>query len=474
MPIIVVGLAIAIGSPLRADAPSSKPLASELQEARRTGWQMARLILDRLEADDQKDFPGIQAWLKDLAKATKGIDHKAAPEKWPAIDIDALTIRNPAFWQAFYEIAPGDPGLTLLQAGLLLSAGEAVRASHLLVVGKQRPGVPKELQQGFDLLLAHCQKAGEKSNQLVAEGIKLHDKEDYAGALVKYKEAVALWPQNGFAHYEMGLTLYHQQLTAAGEKPPAPDAVLVNKGMKHSPAVRDAYAKARRHDPFQVKAYQGEDREVIRGFLALARKGLPAWQKLVKKADGQVEDEVLEQLAGACQEARNHELALLTRQILVARRGGYAPADHPFISTSLRELAPGKQTEEVLKRLAGGPLRLRQLVVPENKEQTGLDPLRGSWEVVKSEPKFEPKRLVFAGDRLTVVFNETKKGEVRIKVDSKARPAYIDIFGDKEKSLGIYEVSGDTLRICFSDSERPARFEARKGVFLITLKREKK
>jgi hypothetical protein len=57
---------------------------------------------------------------------------------------------------------------------------------------------------------------------------------------------------------------------------------------------------------------------------------------------------------------------LVTRQILVARRKSYAPADHPFISTSLRKLVPGKQTEEVLQRLSTGKLSVRQLVVPED------------------------------------------------------------------------------------------------------------
>jgi hypothetical protein len=92
---------------------------------------------------------------------------------------------------------------------------------------------------------------------------------------------------------------------------------------------------------------------------------MPAWEKLVKKQGQLVEDDVLQQLATACQEAEIHELALAIRQILVARRGRYAPEDHPFIATSLRKLAPGTQTEAVIKRLAGGTLKVRQLVAPE-------------------------------------------------------------------------------------------------------------
>jgi hypothetical protein len=169
-----------------------------------------------------------------------------------------------------------------------------------------------------------------------------------------------------WAHYETGLSLYDQQLIAAGEKPPAPETIIVNGGgPKHSPAVKAEYAKARKHDPFQLKAYQGDDREVINGFLALLRKGMPVWKKIARNDGGTVEDEELAQLASACQEANNHELAITARQILVARRGRYDAADHPFITTSLRKLAPGDQIEQVLARLSGTKLNLRELVAPE-------------------------------------------------------------------------------------------------------------
>ena len=364
MPSIVVVLSMALSVELRGDSPSPRNTTPELNKARRTGWQLALVVIRKLEAGDQKNPPGIQAWLKDLRKVAKSIDLEAGPDRWPAIDTDALLTRNPNFWQAYYEIAPGDPGLMLLEAGLLLSAGEAVRASHVIVVAGQRPGIPKELQQALKIILAHCQKVREKPNALVLEGIKLHDQGDYAGALKKYKDALALWPQNGFAHYEVGLTLHHQQLVAAGEEPPPLGSVTVNSGEKFPPEVDVAYAKARHHDPLQLKAYQGDNREAIRGLLALVKKGMPAWQELVKNRKTRVDDEVLEQLGGACQQANIHELALATRQILVARRGRYAPADHPFISTSLRKLAPGEQTEAVLQRLARGKLRLRLLVAP--------------------------------------------------------------------------------------------------------------
>ena len=334
-----------LGTPDRSNAADSPKASADLLEARRNGLEFARVIVQRLEADDQSKFPGIQAWLKDLRKATKDMDANTPVEKWPALDADALIARNPNFWQAYYEIAPGDPGLMMIHSGLLLSAGEATRALQIIVVALQRPEIPKEFRSALMGLLSTAMKAGEASNALVNEGIKLHDKGEYAGALRNYEDAIAAWPQNGFAHYEIGYTNYVQALVAAGEKPPVQGAVIVN-GKKDLPAkTRAAYAKARQHDPLQYMAYQGDERAVIDGFMALAAKGMPVWQKLAKDVEKKIDVKALQEFAEGCQEAGIHELGLAVRQIMVARRGRYAPSDHPYFTTSLQKLAPGEQTD---------------------------------------------------------------------------------------------------------------------------------
>jgi uncharacterized protein (TIGR03067 family) len=109
--------------------------------------------------------------------------------------------------------------------------------------------------------------------------------------------------------------------------------------------------------------------------------------------------------------------------------------------------------------------------------RTALDPLHGAWEVVDA-PKFGPIRLIFDGDRLTVVFTETHKVEHRIKIDPRTRPARIDaLHGDETVTApGIYEVRGDTLRICVAAwlAERPTEFAAKKGVILLNLTRQRR
>jgi hypothetical protein len=363
--VLGVSLAHADDPPKAANAP--------LNEARRAGWAMATMVLEKLESSDEKHFPGIVTWVADFRKATKGIDAKVAPDKWPAFDVDAQVTHNPKFWRAYFEVAPGDPGLMLLHAGLLLSAGECNRASYILQLAWQRPGVPKEVQDGFDQLLLHIRKAVEPSHTLVEAGIKLHDQGDYDAAIAKYKEALALWPQCGFAQYEMGLSMHHRQLKAAGLKP----ATIVNpkdERYKQSAEVKGAYAQARQHDPFQWNAWQGDDPEVIHGFMAFAKEGMRAWQPIATDRKKQVPDATMKSLADALQEAGVHELAVVARQIFVARRGRYDPKDHPFLTTSLRKLAPGEPVETTLKLLNGGELAVRQIVAtarPETPKTTG-------------------------------------------------------------------------------------------------------
>ncbi len=368
------GLTLAIALLILSDASlavAADPpkLSAEFLEARRAGLKLAQVIIERLEVDDQKKFPGIQAWLKDVRKATGGMNPEKPAEEWPAIDVNALMANNPNFWQAYYEIAPGDPGLMVIHAGLLMTGGEMTRASHILVIGLQRPGIPAPFRKAMLGLLAETMKAGKASNSLVEDGIKLHDKGEYAAALRKYDEALAACPQNGFAYYEIGYTIYVQSLVAAGEKPPAPGTVIVN-GKQELPAkTKAAYAKARHHEPLQYTAYQGDDKAVIDGIRALVARGLPVWQKLAKEPEKRVDDKTLQEFAEACQEAGIHELGLATRQVMVARRGRYAPSDHPYFTASLGKLAPGEQTDALLKRLATGVLNLRQLVVPEKEKR---------------------------------------------------------------------------------------------------------
>lgn len=90
-------------------------------------------------------------------------------------------------------------------------------------------------------------------------------------------------------------------------------------------------------------------------------------------------------------------------------------------------------------------------------------------------------KLVIEGEKYTVTVGKTTdKGTV--KRDTKTKPMSIDIAGtegpNKDKTiLGIYELSGDTLKVCYdlSGKARPTAFETKPNtqLFLVTYKREK-
>ena len=81
----------------------------------------------------------------------------------------------------YYEIAPGDPMLTTIHAGLLLSQGEAMRAAYIIELGKHRPGMPKEFVQAFRMLQNTAMAALKDSNAMTEQGTQMFDRGDYDG-----------------------------------------------------------------------------------------------------------------------------------------------------------------------------------------------------------------------------------------------------------------------------------------------------
>jgi uncharacterized protein (TIGR03067 family) len=119
-----------------------------------------------------------------------------------------------------------------------------------------------------------------------------------------------------------------------------------------------------------------------------------------------------------------------------------------------------------------------------------IERFEGTWKFVSLETEgrkldekvLEHPRLIIKGDRFTSKEGETTHHGV-FKVDPTKKPKTIDVtFTDgpeKGKTmLGIYELEGDTYKVCFSlgGKNRPTEFATKAGTNLVleTLKREKR
>jgi uncharacterized protein (TIGR03067 family) len=116
------------------------------------------------------------------------------------------------------------------------------------------------------------------------------------------------------------------------------------------------------------------------------------------------------------------------------------------------------------------------------------DVIQGTWTVVlkemggKKTPGADLKALkVTIKDGKLTVDDGKKKGTVAYKLDPSKKPKAIDLTRDDEKMAtpAIYELDGDTLKLCWSEKDpdhRPTEFASGdgSGQTVMVLKREKK
>ena len=119
-----------------------------------------------------------------------------------------------------------------------------------------------------------------------------------------------------------------------------------------------------------------------------------------------------------------------------------------------------------------------------DKPKKDEDAIQGVWLLEKFEgggappPDRGPIRFTFAEGKLEVNMGgrpADKQGEYTL--DPTAKPKAIDLVNHEQKAPGIYELDGDTLRICLSEGAGAARPTEFKGegmrVALVTFKRVK-
>lgn len=120
------------------------------------------------------------------------------------------------------------------------------------------------------------------------------------------------------------------------------------------------------------------------------------------------------------------------------------------------------------------------------KEAPAKSDLEGTWEVTKADENNESQggmvkaKFTFAGDKLTVQI-EKETIPFTFKTDAAKTPKTIDfqesLVKDSTSSQGIYEITGDVLKICVAEpdlKERPTEFKSTKRkVTYLELKKDK-
>jgi uncharacterized protein (TIGR03067 family) len=138
----------------------------------------------------------------------------------------------------------------------------------------------------------------------------------------------------------------------------------------------------------------------------------------------------------------------------------------------------------MLSLVAGGGL-----LGGEDAGKNDLKKLQGTWRFISQEIEGKPKppeevkklTITFSGDKWSVRDGDQVVQAGTHKLDPSKKPAQVDAAVDEGEGkgstmLGIYELKGDTMKVCFDTEgkQRPASFTSKAGQFAAVIEREKK
>ena len=181
-----------------AAAPSGESISlnetgTVLAMARQVGWQEVVDLLPALDEEPRQDFPGVAALAGEIhavaatTQASRGL---------PAFDVGRMVEHNPDFWRAYYEIAPGDPLMAMLHAGLLLAAGEAARADAVATLAINFGRMNLEYRKELVRLDAYIQLLLQGSQDRAGDEKGRQNPSAFAALAAEAKARLTVWPQN--------------------------------------------------------------------------------------------------------------------------------------------------------------------------------------------------------------------------------------------------------------------------------------
>ena len=148
------------------------------------------------------------------------------------------------------------------------------------------------------------------------------------------------------------------------------------------------------------------------------------------------------------------------------------------------------RTDMKLTAIPAALLAICTLLFPRPAQADDLKAMEGTWKVESAEAggkKIESGDLMeivvkITGDRYEVKLKD-KLDAGTLKLDETLKPKTMDATNTEGDDVGkvekaIYELSGDTLRVCYAlnGGERPTEMATKEGspLLLLTYKREKK
>jgi len=120
------------------------------------------------------------------------------------------------------------------------------------------------------------------------------------------------------------------------------------------------------------------------------------------------------------------------------------------------------------------------LFVPQDDPiKSELAKFQGDWQIVSgtwSDEVMRKTTVTFREEKMTFVADQGRT-ELRLKINPHRQPKEIDLFKGERRSVGVYEIQGDQLRLCYvvdGRAPRPHRIEVITGTeTLLVLKRKK-